>query len=141
MILPLLILAFTINGMRDKLDTLSRKLDVRLVDVDSSWKRAGIRILLLTSPAWYPVVRGVATSWEFFYYTVLNEWIDALMDWVKDGTSELVEKMGSWSWPSFSWSWKKKDDAVSHNSDPESQEASTVTENLRNEETKDSPHS
>ncbi len=59
MILPLLILAFTINEMRDKLEPFSRELDVRLVGVDGSWKRAVIGIILLTSPAWYPAV-GVA---------------------------------------------------------------------------------
>jgi hypothetical protein len=70
MILPFLILAFTINGMRDKVENWSRRLDLQLMDAGSIWKRAIIRVLWVTYPVSYPVSWVVNRCLRFFYKTV-----------------------------------------------------------------------
>ncbi|KAH8588879.1 hypothetical protein B0O99DRAFT_746454 [Bisporella sp. PMI_857] len=97
-ILPFLILAFTVNGMRDRIRNSKRHLDFVLMDVRSRWRKLWIIFSWVTHPAWHPIFQVIAFIWDFVYWNIwdsFKDWVDDAVAWVKEGSLKLVERLQS----------------------------------------------
>jgi hypothetical protein len=118
MILPFLILAFTVNGMRDGIRNSKRRLDYKLMDVKSRWKKILIRLRWVTSPVWYPIYK----AWDFIYWSVWDpfwDWVNDAVRWVKGVVLESITMVNT----HFKTIWSSARIREVSSDDPESQEA------------------
>ena len=68
------------------------------MDEESSWKKLWIRFSWVTHPVWHPIYRAFDAIWDFIYWSVwdsFKDWVGDAVDWVKDGSSNLAEKLRS----------------------------------------------
>jgi hypothetical protein len=85
-IVPFLLLAFTVNGMRSKIRNSRRQLNFGMLNVESKWKKSWIVVVWLTYYLWYPI---------YMVLWFLKELTEALL-W--EPLQKLVWNMATRSW-------------------------------------------
>lgn len=92
-ILPFLILAFTVNGVRERVRNSKRKLDFELMDVENRWKRLWIIFKWVIRVLGTPFTRVKTIVWNWFYWEV---WWNVHYYCVELGLEWIKEKSEKW---------------------------------------------